>query len=282
MKASALSRNYKIRIGDAKISVAIDDSFYSTSSYEKRADLSAKYFHYHAAYEMFLCMDGGVTVYTKSGETEYSDTVVIIPPFFEHFSIRARAYRILFSIDSTGSSDLSEFLSGICRTDAILSICAPRVSAIYFDELRRALTSSDPLSDEVAELLLKLFFHKLYDESPKPKKPQKRTAVANYLTKIDSLIFNLEENVTLEYAARVLGLSTKQASRVIKKHYNASLSHLIMQRRLDAARRLLEATDMSISEIAENVNFHSESYFYNCFRREYGMTPRKYREAIGK
>ena len=282
MEKTTLSKNYKIKIGDAKLAVGIDDSFYSSVGYEKRADLSAKYLHYHAAHEMFLCIDGGVTVYTKDGEVEYCDTAVVIPPFFEHFSVRTSAYRILFSIDSAGDSDFSKFISGISESDAIIKINAPKVCATYFDELRLALTSSDPLSDEVAELLLKLFFHKLYDGSQTPKKTQKRTSAANYLTKIDSLIFNLEEDVTLEYAARVLGLSTKQASRVIKKHYNAPLSQLIMQRRLDAARRLLETTDMSIAEISEFVNFHSESYFYNCFKREYGMPPRKYRELIKK
>ena len=282
MKTTKLSKNYKIKLGDAKISVVIDDSFNSSNSYTKKADLSAKYFHYHAAHEMFLCGDGGATVYTKSESIEYLNTAVIIPPFFEHFSVRKKAYRILFSIDQLGDSDFSKFLSGICNTDAIIKLNAPDLCTTYFDELTAMLVSENPLSDEASELLLKLFFHKLYDGVATPQKTQKRISAENYLTKIDSLIFNFEEDVTLEYAARALGLSAKQASRVIKKHYNAPLSHLIMQRRLDAARRLLETTDMSISEISEFVNFHSESYFYNCFRREYGVTPRKYRESAKK
>lgn len=279
MPNNELSKNYKIKVADSKISVAIDDSFTSANRYRESSELEAKYFHYHAVHEMFLCLDKPTTVYTESESIEYSNTIVIIPPFFEHFSMCGDAYRILFSIESCGSSDFSAFLSRLCSADAIITVSAPQISVTYFGELKEILYSENPHADEVAELLLKIFFHKLYDSSPIPKKTQKRLSGGNYLTKIDDIIFNFEEDVTLEYAARELGLSQKQASRVIKKHYNAPLSRLVTERRLEAACRLLATTDMSISEIAEYVNFHSDGYFFNCFKKEYGMTPRRYRES---
>lgn len=280
MPKHELSKNYKIKVADAKISVAIDDSFTTSNKYGGSGAPEAKYFHYHAVHELFLCLDKPTTVCTEGGSIEYRNTIIIIPPFFEHFSMRGDAYRILFSIESSGRSDFSRFLSTLCSSDAILSVLAPDISVTYFEELKGALYSENPHADEAAELLLKIFFHKLYDTSPNPKKMQKRISNSNYLTKIDDIIFNFEEDVTLESAARALGLSAKQASRVIKKHYNAPLSRLVTERRLEAACRLLASTDMSISEIAEYVNFHSDGYFFNCFKREYGTTPRKYRESM--
>lgn len=47
--------------------------------------------------------------------------------------------------------------------------------------------------------------------------------------------------------------------------------------RLQQARLYLQNTDRTVYAIAERCGFDSVSYFISRFRREYGVTPEKYR-----
>ena len=42
---------------------------------------------------------------------------------------------------------------------------------------------------------------------------------------------------------------------------------------------LLTNSDISISEVASSVGFANYSFFYSLFKKEFGMTPGKYREV---
>ena len=57
------------------------------------------------------------------------------------------------------------------------------------------------------------------------------------------------------------------------------LNAYIRTRRLSAARSLLR-TDKSLSEIAYDLGFCSESYFIRCYKAQFGVTPRLDREKL--
>ena len=96
------------------------------------------------------------------------------------------------------------------------------------------------------------------------------------------IIASYKEDITLASVAKKLGLSTRQTSRVIMKHYKSTLSELVTNQRLNVASLMLLSGEHSISEIVEKVNFSSESYFYSQFKKKYGMTPLKYKRENGK
>ena len=51
---------------------------------------------------------------------------------------------------------------------------------------------------------------------------------------------------------------------------------LIRNKRMEVAVKLLETTDMTISEISIHVGFNSHAYFTNNFKSIYGLTPKEY------
>jgi AraC family transcriptional regulator len=51
--------------------------------------------------------------------------------------------------------------------------------------------------------------------------------------------------------------------------------------RIDAARRRLEDSDLSVTEIALQCGFSSASQFSTAFRRETGMAPTAFRHSLG-
>ena len=51
----------------------------------------------------------------------------------------------------------------------------------------------------------------------------------------------------------------------------------IIRQKIALARKLLEETEKPVKEIASDTGFCNIAYFVNTFRRETGLTPRKYR-----
>ncbi|MBR3961406.1 MAG: helix-turn-helix transcriptional regulator [Clostridia bacterium] len=73
-------------------------------------------------------------------------------------------------------------------------------------------------------------------------------------------------------------MSTRQISRIIEQEYGCSFSQLVMNKRLDHCRMLLENTEMPFYQIAQQVFSDTPNYFYATFKRRFGITPAKYRK----
>ena len=72
---------------------------------------------------------------------------------------------------------------------------------------------------------------------------------------------------------RAIGLSRSQLFRKLKALTGKSASLVIRSIRLQRARKLLQTTDLNVSEVAYEVGFKDLAYFSKCFLEEYGETP---------
>lgn len=70
-------------------------------------------------------------------------------------------------------------------------------------------------------------------------------------------------------------------NRLIKKKTGMTYSEYLQDIRLKKARQLLDETNLSVSDIAEQIGYHNKGYFYKIFTRKYGMTPAQYRKDAG-
>lgn len=84
--------------------------------------------------------------------------------------------------------------------------------------------------------------------------------------------------LTLTEAARFFNYSEAHLSRIIKKYSGQNFSDIIKTIRLQKAVELLEETDLSVSEIAEQMGYTDNSHFHKVFKHAYGLTPIQYRQ----
>ena len=56
----------------------------------------------------------------------------------------------------------------------------------------------------------------------------------------------------------------------------------IIQRKLNAAQKMLHNPSFSVKEIADRLGFRSNNYFCAFFRRQTGMTPLEYAKSVSK
>jgi transcriptional regulator GlxA family with amidase domain len=91
---------------------------------------------------------------------------------------------------------------------------------------------------------------------------------------------SLEFPVPISEIARRIGLSVRQLERVFARHLNLSPQAHYRNLRLLRARALIDASALSISEIALACGFETQSHFARVFKSRYGTTPHKIRQGI--
>ena len=110
-------------------------------------------------------------------------------------------------------------------------------------------------------------------EKPQIEEPQKKedTFMIKFRDFIEQNMADSELGV--ETIGAELGLSRVQLYRKVKALTGQSPVELLRTARLHKARRLLQGSDKSISEIAYEVGFTAPSYFTKCFKDEFGISP---------
>jgi AraC family cel operon transcriptional repressor len=83
----------------------------------------------------------------------------------------------------------------------------------------------------------------------------------------------------LDWIVKHTGKSKEHICRSFKKYINKTPSAVINYLRLNYVANLLAHTDKEIIEIVYDAGFQSLSYFYALFKKEFGTTPKKFRET---
>ena len=92
---------------------------------------------------------------------------------------------------------------------------------------------------------------------------------------------HFNDKVTSDDLCKQLNLSTSQLNRILKGKYNSTFGQKLLEMRIEAAKRYLETTDLSISTIAEKVGYSTLAHFCNMFKENCGVTPSEYRVTTG-
>ena len=124
--------------------------------------------------------------------------------------------------------------------DLILTTCAARYQV-----------SENMLNKGKGQILVKRFFH-LVEE-------------------------NHQKNLSLSDYSRMIGVTPNHLTQIMKLLTGKTSSQIIKAKQLLEIKRLLVHTNLSVSEIANQLNFEDQSYFTKFFKRETGITPIQYR-----
>ena len=88
------------------------------------------------------------------------------------------------------------------------------------------------------------------------------------------------ESLTLHLLAANNYMCENYLGRLFMREVGMSFSQYLNKTRICAACELLKNPNMSIAQAAISVGYENISYFNRYFKKERGMTPREYREAI--
>ncbi len=279
---------HRFDIEDISIKVVIDSTF-KMNLQNKMNSLNQiplntyKDLHFHVSYEYFFISDGNLDLLTFNGDSNYTNSIIVIPPFYKHISINGKNYRFLveYSKNKTNSNvPLYDVLIPLIDKENISQFPISPQITFYLSQLDSLLQKETYAKNIRITSILSLIFSELfnfYNLNLETKSISSHSK--NYVPLIDTIINEqFSENLTLATLSKKLFLCEKQVSRIIKHEYGTSFSVLIKQKKLSIAAILLKQTNMSIQEISDTLSFNTENYFYSLFKKEYGCSPLKYRK----
>jgi len=148
----------------------------------------------------------------------------------------------LFRQSITETGQTGDYTPEMLRSilDLILTTCAARYRV-----------TANMLNKGKGQILVKRFFHLLEE--------------------------NHHKNLSLSDYSGMIGVTPNHLTQTVKLLTGKTSSQIIKAKQLMEIKRLLVHTNLSVSEIANQLNFEDQSYFTKFFKRETGTTPIQYR-----
>ncbi|MBR3437082.1 MAG: helix-turn-helix transcriptional regulator [Lachnospiraceae bacterium] len=206
--------------------------------------------------DSFHALQAGDVSFTRPGQL-----VGLTPPY--------SALSVYFTIGDGKTLPDNELLSGI----PVLS----HAGEVIEENMRKLCECS--VSDEIgmkaaSNGLLLTILSELYRALH--EKTQYSHTVSTVLTYIES---HLDGKWTLDDLGRMTGYSPLHLLRIFREETQKTPHDLAAVLRMAKARKLLKESDLTVSEIAQQCGYRSESYFHEMFREENHMTPGRYRQS---
>lgn len=155
-------------------------------------------------------------------------------------------------------------------TGGVIPAAAYRLSGFYINKITAC--------KDITQILL--YRNHAIEELAKRVRKQRETSHASSYTQRckDYVYRHYREKIYLDDIADAMGISSSHLSRIFKKETGNSLQDFINNVRVEKAANLLIYSEETLPQIAEYVNFPSQSYFGKIFKQRMQMTPKQYRE----
>ena len=92
---------------------------------------------------------------------------------------------------------------------------------------------------------------------------------------------HLADDLTVEALARRAAMSTRSFARAFRAETGTTPAAYVESVRVEAARRLLETSELAVAAVARAVGFRRAETLHRAFRRKVGTTPEQYRRHFG-
>ena len=156
-------------------------------------------------------------------------------------------------------------------------LCLPEFEGEADNFIRMAdiFTSAEGTYRAQISAMFKLIMLKVAETAEENALPARMVeALDNYIME------NAGDEISNTEIGAIFGYHPFYVSKVLKERKGLTLRQYIISYRLKASKRLLELTDKSIADIAEECGFTDASYFTKTFRGAFGITPKEYRSRF--
>ncbi len=109
-------------------------------------------------------------------------------------------------------------------------------------------------------------------ETPVPMRPNRLAEAMEWATQ------NLAKHLSVSAMAEIAAISRRSFDRQFRKQLGQSPQAWIIEQRLSLASQLLETTNNTIEEIADQTGFSTAGNLRHHFQKNLGLSPRQYRD----
>lgn len=188
----------------------------------------------------------------------------------QNMEIFQSAFRV-HAVDTTAAGDTftGYFIASIVRGASYAEALKIASAASAISVTKNGAAPSIPLEKEVLERMDSLTQNDVGSAKSIPMKEK----VNHYLEQ------NLK-TASAKNLSEVLGYSAVYTQSLVKTLYGVPLSKLIQNLRCQKAAELLERSELSVSEIINEIGYENETFFRTMFKQKYGKNMLEYRIDI--
>jgi AraC-like DNA-binding protein len=115
---------------------------------------------------------------------------------------------------------------------------------------------------------------------PDKRKILRQTTVKKLKEAASIIEMELENMDNIIALAKRVGLNQNTLQNGFKHLYGSSVNQYIRNSRIELAKKLMETTDLNITEITYEIGINSRSYFSKLFKERYAMSPKQYLQKV--
>ena len=223
-----------------------------------------------------LPLSGTLTAICACDEFSLSDNHFIIIPCGEPCKLYSIGEYVVIQCESralSGNPALAELMPTLSEP---MIITADSVSRGLIDEMRELFETASPTTEtRVYIKLLELFVYVAEHRNGYTHAERNSAKLRLALNYIDN---NYMNDLSLDEIASASGYSKFHLSRLFRKFSGMSLTDYVKHMRVREAVKLLEQTDITITEAAMKSGFAGISTFNHAFKDIHGCSPREYRK----
>lgn len=229
--------------------------------------------HFHNLYELYLITEGSCDYFIANRAYHLSaGDLVLIPAGVIHNTVYC----------DTGHSRLlinchRRYIPLAAQPDWYLYRNAENQKEVrrIFEAIEREWQKQDPFSEDAIGCLMRLLFYVLArNPNQYPAEEQGKRTVTRAVRYIQQ---HFTDDIGLEEVAKEVSVSREHFSRLFKKETGFGFREYLNLLRLQKAEHLLRSADgKTVSEIAAACGFADSNYFSVCFKKCYGISPKKY------
>ena len=164
--------------------------------------------------------------------------------------------------DSKNRDEMSEKMTEICKAFNIDKDLSKSIRKIKYRSNKQILAAAKILDAFTEYILLK----EMVQLSGK-----------QLIDNIESYIENhISEEITIERLCNEFNIKRTRLYNIMQQYTSGGIAGFIRKKRLEKAKFLIKTTDMKIPEISDAVGFSDYNYFLRVFKKEFGISPKKY------
>ena len=130
------------------------------------------------------------------------------------------------------------------------------------------------LTETLGLEVINIFMSKFDIDESEPEQDRKDEVIRNFILSLNN---NYHRERSVMFYAQEQCLSYSYFSDIVKKKSGLSAKGWIIKYVINDAKSMLEYTQESIKEIANRLNFPTQSFFGKYFKQYVGMSPKDYR-----
>ena len=132
-------------------------------------------------------------------------------------------------------------------------------------------TQPQNYTPEIVAVLNKIFFKMHLHVNVEKELPQIAIDMKNFLNAQCTKKFNIDR------LCKHVSLSEAQTIKLFKQFFDTTPYQYVLNKKISLSKNILENTNLSVKDIAEQLCFSSEYAFSNAFKKIVGSSPRRYR-----